>query len=43
MKIIYKLTDKGWEKVRKCQSFQQACKIALELESETGIKHCVNN
>ena len=42
MKTIYKLTNKGWEKVRKCQSFQHACKIALELEAKSGIKHCVN-
>lgn len=43
MKTIYKLTQAGWVKVRKCASFGQACKLAAELTGKTGIEHCVNS
>jgi hypothetical protein len=42
MKTIYKLTDAGWIKVRKCASFAHACKLAVEMQAKTGIEHCVN-
>lgn len=43
MKNIYKLTENGWVRVRKCASFAHACRIAAELQAATGIEHCVNS
>lgn len=43
MKTVYKQTSAGWIRVRKCASFEHACKVALQLWNQTGIAHCVNN
>jgi len=42
MKTVYRQTKAGWVKVRKCPSFEYACRVAKELEEKTGIPHCVN-
>ena len=43
MKNIYKLTENGWVRVRKCASFAHACKLAAQMQAATGIEHCVNS
>lgn len=42
MTNVYKQTALGWVRVFTAQSFEHACRIARQLESETGVQHCVN-
>ena len=42
LRHVYRHTTHGWQHVRTCQSFDDACAWARWLESSTGIPHCVN-
>jgi hypothetical protein len=48
MKIVYAYQKNwcgvfAWIPVRKCHSFEHACKVASQLEKGTGVPHCVNS
>ena len=42
LRFVYKQTAIGWVKVKECQSFRHARRVARELTEQTGIEHCVN-
>jgi hypothetical protein len=42
MRFVFRKEKEDWKQVHEGQSFNDACNKARELETKTGIPHCVN-